>query len=90
MPSLLLAAASVTLGCDGQPTQPSQAAALTPTAESRYAPRFDPDNFVSDVDNRFFPLVSGTRYVFVGEEDCERQTNMILATRSGTVPTWGS
>ena len=80
MPTLLLAAACLTLGCDGQPTQPSQAAAFTPTAESRYAPRFDPGNFVSDVDNRFFPLVPGTRYVSVGEGDGERETNVTLVT----------
>jgi hypothetical protein len=83
MPTLLLAAASLTLGCDGQPTQPSEVAtapAAAPVAEVRYAPHFDPDNFVRDVDNRFFPLVPGTRYVSVGEEDGERETNVILVT----------
>lgn len=83
MPTLLLAAAALTLGCDGQPTQPSQASltpAETPAADVRYAPRFDPDNFVGRVDNRFFPLVPGTRYIFVGEEDGERETNVVLVT----------
>jgi hypothetical protein len=83
MPILLLAAAALTMGCDEQPTQPSQAARMPaemPIADTRYAPRFDPDQFVRDVDNRFFPLVPGTRYVFVGEEDGERETNVILVT----------
>jgi hypothetical protein len=83
MPTLLLAAASLTLGCDGQPTQPSEvttAPTAGPVAEARYAPGFDPDDFVSDVDNRFFPLVPGTRYVYVGEEDGERETNVTLVT----------
>jgi hypothetical protein len=83
MPTLLLAAAFLTLGCDGQPTQPSEVATgpgAAPVAEVRYAPGFDPDNFVRDVDNRFFPLVPGTRYVYVGEEDGERETNVTLVT----------
>jgi hypothetical protein len=89
--TLLLAAASVSLGCDLQPTQPSETAsdgraspALAPTepsvAEFRYAPEFDPDNFVRKVDNRFFPLVPGTRYLYVGEEDGERETNVVVVT----------
>jgi hypothetical protein len=82
-PALLLVAASLTLACDRQPTQPSEVASAptaAPVAEVRYAPTFDPDNFVHDVDNRFFPLVPGTRYVYVGEEDGERETNVTLVT----------
>jgi hypothetical protein len=85
VPTLLLVASSLTLGCDQQPPQPAEAAAgesATPTvAESRYAPKFDPDNFVRKVDNRFFPLVPGTRHVSVGEEDGEPATNVLLVTR---------
>src|SRR5262245_47661083 len=88
---LLLVAAFLSLGCDPQPTQPSEAAvddgatpALAPTetavAEFRYAPAFDPSNFVRNVDNRFFPLVPGTRYVYIGEEDGERETNVVVVT----------
>jgi hypothetical protein len=32
------------------------------------------------VDNRFFPLVPGTRYLYVGEEDGERETNVVVVT----------
>jgi hypothetical protein len=89
--TLLLVASSVTLGCDQRPTQPSEVAAgksattaltpaAAPVAEFTYARRFDPDNFVRKVDNRFFPLVPGTRYVVVGEEDGEPVTNVTLVT----------
>ena len=89
--TLLLAAASLSMGCDPQPTQPSETAsdggaspAFAPTeptgAEFRYAPEFDPDNFVRNVDNRFFPLVPGTRYVSFGEEDGEQEKNVVVVT----------
>jgi hypothetical protein len=86
---LLLLASSLTLGCEQQPSQSPEAAteetaalgpAQAPVAEYRYAPRFDPDNFVKKVDNRFFPLVPGTRHVSVGEEDGEPVTNVFLVT----------
>jgi hypothetical protein len=90
VPALLLVASSLTLGCQQRPTQPSRteagesaSPALTPSAQAaelRYAPRFDPDNFVRKVDNRFFPLVPGTRYVSGGEDDGEPATNVFLVT----------
>jgi hypothetical protein len=84
VPRLPLVALSLTLSCEQQPPQPAEVAAgesaTQVIAESRYAPRFDPDNFVRKVDNRFFPLVPGTRYVSVGEEDGEPVTNVFLVT----------
>jgi hypothetical protein len=90
VPRLLLVASSLTLGCDQRPTQQSHteagesaSPALTPSAQAaelRYAPRFDPDNFVRKVDNRFFPLVPGTRYVSVGQSEGEPITNVLLVT----------
>jgi hypothetical protein len=41
---------------------------------------FDPNNFVRAVDNRFFPLLPGTRYVYQGEEDGEIETNITIVT----------
>ena len=85
MPLLLLAALPI-LSCDPQPTQPSGGAGepaldpVTATAELRYAPRFDPDNFVRVVDNRFFPLKPGTRFVYFGEEDGEAEKNVTVVT----------
>ena len=85
LPLLLLAALPI-LSCDPQPTQPSGGAGepaldpVTATAELRYAPRFDPDNFVRVVDNRFFPLKPGTRFVYFGEEDGEAEKNVTVVT----------
>jgi hypothetical protein len=86
--TVLLAAAPLLASCDRQPTQPSDppadAGALPSVAaaatEALFAPRFDPDSFVRKVDNRFFPLTPGTRFVYVGEEDGENETNVTLVT----------
>ena len=83
---LLLLAAFPLLSCDRQPAQPSggtEESTLAPVsaeAESRYAPRFDPDHFVRVVDNRFFPLRPGARFVYFGEEDGEAEKNVIIVT----------
>jgi hypothetical protein len=83
---LLLLAALPILSCDPQPTQPSGGVGepaldpVTATAELRYAPRFNPDNFVRVVDNRFFPLNPGTRFVYFGEEDGEAEKNVTVVT----------
>ena len=85
LPLLLLAALPI-LSCDPQPTQPSGGAGepgldpVTATAELRYAPRFDPDNFVRVVDNPYFPLKPGTRFVYFGEEDGEAEKNVTVVT----------
>jgi hypothetical protein len=50
-------------------------------AESFFAPEFNPDSFVRTVDNRFFPLVPGTQFVYKGEEDEESETNVTLVTK---------
>ena len=36
---------------------------------------------MSRVDNRFFPLVPGTQFVYKGEEDGEPETNVTLVTK---------
>ena len=84
---LVLFAAPLMLSCDRQPTQPSDSPAVVATLDESVAaagvnltPRFDPDNFVRTVDNRFFPLPPGTRYISQGEEDGEAVTNVTLVT----------
>jgi hypothetical protein len=89
---LLLAALTIP-GCDSRPTQPSTAPAesanlgttqaidaAAASAQSLYAPRFDPKDFVDVVDHRFFPLKPGTRWVYTGVEDGEKETNVVLVT----------
>jgi len=78
------------LSCDGQPTQPSDASPESSAirsaeqsavaADFTFSPRFDPHKFVRVVDNRFFPLRPGTRYVYRGEEDGETETNITIVT----------
>jgi hypothetical protein len=85
LPFLLLAVLP-TLGCDSRPTQPSSGVdepalgAVTAVALARYAPRFDPDNFVRVVDNPYFPLKPGARFVYFGEEDGESEKNVTVVT----------
>jgi hypothetical protein len=78
-------------GCESQPTAPNQnapapdqAAAAVSSAATTAADfislRFDPDNFVRVVDNRFFPLKPGTRFVYKGIEDGEVETNITIVT----------
>jgi len=85
---LMLLAAPVILSCD-RPTQPSDglptvsvdvASGSAGTASVEYAPKFDPHNFQRVIDNRFYPLRPGTRFVYKGEEDGERETNVVLVT----------
>ena len=84
LPPLLVALAStLALSCDHQPTQPTEVAmqpsaatasavqTATSMASARKTPDFDPGGFVPVVDNRYFPLRPGTRFVYVGTEDGE-------------------
>jgi hypothetical protein len=87
--NVLLVAAPLLASCDQQPTQPSASppdaaaplSATTAALESFFAPKFNPDSFVMKVDNRFFPLVPGTQFVYKGEEDGEAETNVTLVTK---------
>jgi len=87
--NVLLVAAPLMASCDQQPTQPSvpppdasaPLSAVTAAPESFFAPKFNPDSFVMKVDNRFFPLVPGTQFVYKGEEDGEAETNVTLVTK---------
>jgi hypothetical protein len=55
-------------GCNHvqDPTQPS---ASPQVAAPKPPPDIDPDDFVSGVDNRFFPLVPGTTFFYEGESE---------------------
>lgn len=87
--TVLLLAAPLIASCDQQPAQPSDppadasmpVSASAVASESFFAPKFNPDSFVQRVDNRFFPLVPGTRFVYKGEEDGEAETNVTLVTK---------
>ncbi|MFL5404007.1 MAG: hypothetical protein ACJ8BF_14470 [Gemmatimonadales bacterium] len=79
----------VLLGCERQPTQPGDQSVPTPdlpsssfSQGSRQAPEFEPEDFVAVVDNRFFPLQPGTRYIYTGEEDGEPVRDVMDVTHS--------
>jgi hypothetical protein len=91
LPSVFLLTAPLILSCNQPATEPdlsvqqggiNMATAAPATAGSNVvrSPRFDPDNFVRVVDNRFFPLRPGTRFIYKGEEDGEGETNVTLVT----------
>ena len=51
-----------------------------------YAPKIDPANFVTGVDNRYFPLKPGTRFHMVGVRGKTRQIdNSVVLHRTKTV-----
>jgi hypothetical protein len=84
LPALaLLVAIPLAASCDSQPTQPDNTSvpSIAASGSGFTMPRFDPHNFVRVVDNRFFPLRPGTRFIFKGEEDGEGETNVTLVTR---------
>lgn len=45
-----------------------------------YAPKVDPANFVATIDNRYFPLIPGTTFHYVGVKDGARQTDDMAVT----------
>lgn len=82
-PLLALSAVALLLSCGPQTTQPTENfGGSNPPPELRSAklPDFDPHDFVRVVDNRYFPLQPGTRYIYRGVEDGEREVNIVDVT----------
>jgi hypothetical protein len=86
-----LGAAAVLIGaCGSSSTPPSSATTTVPSTSSPapapsasasdYLPAIDPANFVSTVDNPFFPLAPGTTYVFEGIRDGRGQHDEFVVT----------
>jgi hypothetical protein len=85
VPSLLAALSiALLLGCgQNEPTQPADLAADTPPPDVQPAAsevRFDPADFVSEVDNKYLPWRLGTRFVSVGAEDGEPERDVTDVT----------
>src|SRR5687767_2339229 len=59
----------------GTDTTPTTAAAAEPVVDpgdgGHYAPELDPADFVDSIDNPYFPLIPGTKWVYEGEDDGE-------------------
>jgi hypothetical protein len=65
-------------------TGSSGAASITPprwVLHGAYSPRIDPANFVSKIDNRYFPLIPGTAFHYRGYSDGTPQTDDMVVTR---------
>ena len=45
-----------------------------------YNPKIDPANFVSVIDNPYYPLIPGTTYFYNGSVDNKTETNTIIVT----------
>jgi hypothetical protein len=81
----LIVAISVGIGFSAEASRPSTGAASSSPApvQGPYSPSIDPANFVSRVDNRYFPLRPGTtlRYLGVAEDGKTKQTDVVVVTR---------
>lgn len=56
------------------------AAQATPDTGTPYAPVIDPANFVTQIDNPYWPLVPGTTFVYEGTSDGEPEHNEVAVT----------
>jgi hypothetical protein len=65
--------------CGGRPAQ-----AVQPT-ETPYAPVIDPGNFVTGIDNPFFPLQPGTTFVYEGQTEKGNERNEVAVTHETRV-----
>ena len=68
-------ARSTTTGASTTPT-----AVIDPGDHGDYRPAIDPANFVAVIDNRYFPLPVGARWLYRGEEDGEVQVDEMTVT----------
>jgi hypothetical protein len=81
-----IATAAFALGTGGAveaTTPPVGTPVIDPGDGGDYAPAIDPANFVDAVDNRYFPLAPGTRWVYEGasEGEVERTEVEVLDER---------
>jgi hypothetical protein len=81
-PAAVLGASVVLLlfsacGDDDTSDRPAETSAAAPVIDPGdggvYAPQLDPADFVARVDNPYFPLVPGTRWVYEGQDDDETE-----------------
>ncbi len=70
------AACGETSGAPAAPAAPEVPPPLLP-----YAPEIDAADFVSTIDNPYMPFSPGTRYVYRGVSDGERERGVVVVTR---------
>lgn len=79
----ILAACGSGGGSDGAATTATTAdavAVIDPGDGGAYRPEIDPAAFVEGVDNPYFPLLPGTRWVYEGESDGEHERTEVEVT----------
>jgi len=86
--TLILAAATLVAGACTSSTGPAAGGSspkrpeTAPSAtDSGYRPVIDRANFVSTIDNPFFPLKPGTTFVYEGVKDGDSQRDEVVVTR---------
>ena len=72
--SIVVTASIVSTATSARPAPPSW------TLHGTYSPAINPANFVSGIDNRYFPLKPGTGFHYRGFKDAAAQTDDMVVT----------
>ena len=67
------------LGCNGGSTSTS-ASTQTRTSEADYNPKIVPGDFVDKIDNKYYPLIPGTTFVYEGKTGDGAERNEVTVT----------
>lgn len=82
--ALCLALALLGAGCGGSAAVPAASASpddvIDPGDNGQYAPVIDATNFVDTVNNPYFPLLPGSRWVYNGTSDGEAEQVVVVVT----------
>jgi hypothetical protein len=87
-PFLWLAIGLLLAGCGSEATSAGTTTTTGTAAEpvidpgdgGRYEPQLDPADFVAEIDNPYMPLLPGSRWVYEGDSDGEREDIEVVVT----------
>jgi hypothetical protein len=74
------AATPTAAGSSSSPPAPSTPSRLPRTVEPSYAPVIDPARFSTTIDNPYYPLVPGTRFIYEGVTADGKERNVVEVT----------